>query len=182
MLLLLLTTLFSHFQGLLSQAVDANGVSLADRVLAMEIQLLTPQTLLSIVTPCSLLFGADPNSGEQTSAEWVRIIFHNAITADIAAGTGSVQSFFSLSEIYSRNIVALMLLLALNRTDLRTLAFLFVNVTLSQFSQFFGAVTVRILDVISLNCEQFQGGPRRDLEFTFKPRGPTMPTVLPISK
>ena len=102
MLLFLLITLFSLFQCLLSQAVDSNGVSLADRVLAMEIQLLTPETLLSIVTPCSFLQGADPASGEQTSAEWVRIIFHDAITADVATGTGSVNHSFPLSGIYQR--------------------------------------------------------------------------------
>lgn len=91
MLLLLLIAFFSQFHGLFCQALDSNGVSLADKVLQMERMILTPQELLFDVTPCSLLAFANPASGEQTSAEWVRILFHDFITANVTAGTGSVQ-------------------------------------------------------------------------------------------
>jgi hypothetical protein len=50
------------------------------------------------ISPCnkfvdevdSLPPSAPPNTGEQSSAEWVRLIFHDFITADVAAGTGYV--------------------------------------------------------------------------------------------
>ena len=123
----------------------------------MEIQLLTPQTLLSIVTPCSLLFSADPNSGEQTSAEWVRIIFHDAITADIAADTRSAQpSFFTVWHLLTEHS-GLDASIGFESDRAENVGISFVNVTLSQFSQFFGAMTVCVLGIISLNREQFQG-------------------------
>jgi hypothetical protein len=50
------------------------------------------------INPCSTFIdeadsfpATEPlNTGQQTSAEWVRIIFHDFITADVAAGTGYV--------------------------------------------------------------------------------------------
>ena len=81
MLLPLLITLFSQFQGLLCQTtVDANGISLNDKIEAMERMLLTPQQPLSIITPCNR---KNPLSGEQTAAEWIRIIFHDTVTHNV---------------------------------------------------------------------------------------------------
>lgn len=68
--------------------VDINGISLADKVLWMERQLLTPGKVDFPVTPCSFLLNDNPNRGEQIFAEWVRIIFHDVITYDAVAETG----------------------------------------------------------------------------------------------
>jgi hypothetical protein len=75
------------------------GISLAERVDAME-YILVEQALAftALINPCntfvdevdSLPPSVPPNTGEQTSAAWVRIIFHDFITADVAAGTGYV--------------------------------------------------------------------------------------------
>jgi hypothetical protein len=46
---------------------------------------------VNAVTPCSNYVGfasGGSKRGEQSSAQWVRLAFHDAITADIAAGTG----------------------------------------------------------------------------------------------
>lgn len=79
-----------HFHGLLSQDLDANGVSLDQKVLAIERLLLTPGTINFPVQPCELNLNSAPNSvsGDQTAAQWVRTVFHDFITADVKAGTG----------------------------------------------------------------------------------------------
>jgi hypothetical protein len=87
MLWIALVSLLALFQAVKAQ-VDVNGVSLADKVLWMERQLLTPGKMDFPVTPCSFLLNDNPNRGEQTSAEWVRIIFHDVITHNVTAGTG----------------------------------------------------------------------------------------------
>lgn len=79
-----------HFQGLVAQALDVNGISLAEKVLAIERLLLTPGTIIFPVTPSNLTLNGPPVeiSGAQTAAQWVRTVFHDFITADVAAGTG----------------------------------------------------------------------------------------------
>ena len=80
----ILLALFSQLQSSNGQAVDANGITLYEKIEEMERQILNPFTLNSVVTPCSVNFNDDPNRGQQTSAEWVRIVFHDAITKNIA--------------------------------------------------------------------------------------------------
>ncbi|KAF3012589.1 hypothetical protein E8E14_005591 [Neopestalotiopsis sp. 37M] len=49
---------------------------------------------VNAVTPCSNYVGfasGGSKRGEQSSAQWVRLAFHDAITADIAAGTGGLD-------------------------------------------------------------------------------------------
>ncbi|KAL2064556.1 hypothetical protein VTL71DRAFT_3693 [Oculimacula yallundae] len=76
--------------GLAAQDLDANGLSLADKVLGVERLLLTPGTIIFPVTPCNLTLNGPPieMSGAQTAAQWVRTVFHDFITANISAGTG----------------------------------------------------------------------------------------------
>jgi hypothetical protein len=75
------------------------GIALAERVDAMEYILVEQALPFTVpISPCnnfvdevdSLPPSAPPNTGEQSSAEWVRLIFHDFITADVAAGTGYV--------------------------------------------------------------------------------------------
>lgn len=93
MLLPILATAFAFFHGLNGQAMDANGITLYEKLEEMERQMLNPFTLVSVVSPCSVNFNDDPNRGQQTSAEWVRIVFHDMITKNIAGpGLGLVHS------------------------------------------------------------------------------------------
>jgi hypothetical protein len=68
------------------------GISLRDKMYSIEGKLVGETDVLAAVTPCSFFLG-DANTGEQTSAEWIRLIFHDFITADVAAGTGYVLVF-----------------------------------------------------------------------------------------
>ena len=98
MLLLTLLTLFLQFRGLNSQALDANGISLDEKILAIERLLLTPGTIMFPVSPCSFMLNGPQqtipaqNGSDQTAAQWVRTVFHDFITADAAAGTGWATS------------------------------------------------------------------------------------------
>jgi len=93
MLILTLITFFLQFQSLNGQTLDANGISLAEKVLAIERLLLNPGTIIFPVAPCSLVLNGPPagspdDSGDQTAAQWVRTVFHDFITANVTAGTG----------------------------------------------------------------------------------------------
>lgn len=56
------------------------------------------------VNPCSFFRTGNPNSGEQTSAEWVRIVFHDAITADLVAGTGGLDASIGFESLRAENV------------------------------------------------------------------------------
>jgi hypothetical protein len=99
MLLPILVALFSLFQGLNSQAVDINGITLAEKVEEVERQMLNPFTLFNVVTPCSINSFDSPTRGEQTSAEWVRIVFHDMITANVAGPGLGFVTFLSLTNV-----------------------------------------------------------------------------------
>ncbi|TVY92382.1 WSC domain-containing protein [Lachnellula willkommii] len=98
MLFFTLITLLLQFRGLKCQALDANGVSLDEKILAIERLLLTPGTIMFPVTPCSFTLDGPQqtipaqNGSDQTAAQWVRTVFHDFITADAAAGTGGLDA------------------------------------------------------------------------------------------
>ncbi|TAQ86696.1 generic peroxidase [Chlorociboria aeruginascens] len=131
MLLPVLLALFTQIQGLNGQ-VDANGITLDEKILAMERQILQPFTLVSVVTPCSVNFNDNPERGEQTSAEWVRIVFHDSITANIEGpGLGGIDASIGFESDRTENIG------------------IFINVTLGQFSQF-SSVFLSMSDLIGV--------------------------------
>jgi hypothetical protein len=46
---------------------------------------------VNVLNPCSNYLGFSSGGskrGEQSSAQWVRIVFHDFVTADVDAGTG----------------------------------------------------------------------------------------------
>ncbi|TVY15916.1 WSC domain-containing protein [Lachnellula arida] len=98
MLFFTLITLLLQFRGLNCQALDANGVSLDEKILAIERLLLTPGTIMFPVTPCSFTLDGPQqtipaqNGSDQTAAQWVRTVFHDFITADASAGTGGLDA------------------------------------------------------------------------------------------
>lgn len=76
------------------QALAAQqGITMQDKIDAMDELLLTENAFTDVISPCDIFTGRSnisllPGTGEQTSAEWVRMIFHDFITADVEAGTG----------------------------------------------------------------------------------------------
>jgi hypothetical protein len=78
MLFLIFISLFFHFRSLAGHALplDANGVSLDEKLLAIEQLLLTPGTIIFPMDPCNEILNGPPGSdldgvdqiGDQTSA------------------------------------------------------------------------------------------------------------------
>jgi len=100
MSLLPLIAPFLQFRGLNAQStVDANGISLDQKILNTERMILTPQELGFVVQNCTLFSDANPNQGEESSAEWIRIVFHDFITHNVTTGQGSVKSISLLGGI-----------------------------------------------------------------------------------
>jgi hypothetical protein len=77
---------------------DSNGISARDRIEEMEHIIVdnggtNADGFVAAITPCStyLGFASDATDrGEQSSAQWVRMIFHDFVTANIEEGTGYV--------------------------------------------------------------------------------------------
>ncbi|KAF4631414.1 hypothetical protein G7Y89_g6715 [Cudoniella acicularis] len=107
MLFPILLIFFLLFQGLKSAdlgLVDANGITLGEKVEALERQLLDPNALSVVVSPCSSNFHDDPLRGEQHSAEWVRIVFHDMVTANVAGpGLGGLDASIGFESDRSEN-------------------------------------------------------------------------------
>ena len=68
---------------------DINGVTMQEKMEGMD-KVLVESQVASIITPCSVFATGRFTAGEQSSAEWVHIVFHDAITADFEEGTGYV--------------------------------------------------------------------------------------------
>ncbi|KAH6671975.1 heme peroxidase [Halenospora varia] len=116
---------------LVSSATDSNGISLYEKLEVMERLVLDGAVGVS-VNPCSFFRTGNPNSGEQTSAEWVRIVFHDAITADLAAGTGGLDASIGFESLRAENV-----------------GLHFVNDTIGIFASFVSAYT-SMADLIAL--------------------------------
>lgn len=72
---------------------DVSGIALRDMYEEIEHIMVdngghNSDGLTNAVNPCSNFIGGTSSVGEQSSAEWVRLVFHDAITADLDAGTG----------------------------------------------------------------------------------------------
>jgi hypothetical protein len=77
---------FLEFQGLAGQAfpLDANGISLDEKVLSIERLLLTPGTIIFPVDPCNEILNGPPGNGpngpdqigDQTSAREFSVLRH----------------------------------------------------------------------------------------------------------
>lgn len=119
MLLSVVLSLLLFSQFLRSQETDKNGISLYEKMEEMERQLLRPNGLETWVSPCSSFPKGD--KGDQTSAEWVRIVFHDMVTANISAGTGSVIFLGSELRFINKQVVVLTHRSALNRIEQKTL-------------------------------------------------------------
>lgn len=92
------TALFSlaHLSLLQLATAQTNGIDLRDRMEEME-HILVDNTgtnsdgFVNAVTPCSNYVGFASNTtirGEQSSAQWVRIAFHDFVTGNVSTGLG----------------------------------------------------------------------------------------------
>lgn len=70
MLLLAIFSLALHFRSSHAQ-LDANGISLAEKVLAIEQLMLTPGTIDFQVAPCDFVLNGPPNSSPDISGDQV---------------------------------------------------------------------------------------------------------------
>jgi hypothetical protein len=64
-----------------------------DKIDTMDDLMLTEVAFDLVISPCDIFTGRSnisllPGTGERTSAEWVRMVFHDFVTADGEAGTG----------------------------------------------------------------------------------------------
>ncbi|KAF4626000.1 hypothetical protein G7Y89_g12164 [Cudoniella acicularis] len=56
------------------------------------------------VNPCSFFRTGIPIAGEQTSAEWIRIVFHDAITANTEARAGGLDASIGFETLRPENV------------------------------------------------------------------------------
>lgn len=68
---------------------DRNGFTTRDMMEEMD-RLMVETGFMSVINPCSTppVASITNFTGEQNTAQWVRLAFHDAITADVTAGTG----------------------------------------------------------------------------------------------
>ena len=99
-------------------AAQQRGITLQDRISNMEEIMLNENLLIAPLLPCGI--NAPASSGEQTAAEWVRIVFHDFVTANVAAGTGCVSPLFDVETKLTYVLIGvLMLRLHLSRIEQR---------------------------------------------------------------
>lgn len=89
-------SLISLIQGLALASAYSNGIDPRDVYEEMEHIMVdnggtNNDAFVDAVTPCSNYVGFASNGsirGEQSSAEWVRVVYHDFVTANLTAGTG----------------------------------------------------------------------------------------------
>jgi hypothetical protein len=74
MLIIAIIALFLQFNSLNCQALDANGISLAEKVLAIERLMLTPGTIDFQVAPCDFVLNGPPPGFPDPSGDQVCLI------------------------------------------------------------------------------------------------------------
>lgn len=127
------TSVLSLLQGLAVASAYSNGIDPRDVYEEMEHIMVdnfgtNNDGFVDAVTPCSNYVGFATNitiRGEQTSAQWTRIVFHDFVTANISAGTGYDELIRNSCEPFLLGTdcaaVALMRRLGLRVIELRML-------------------------------------------------------------
>ncbi|TVY88213.1 WSC domain-containing protein [Lachnellula willkommii] len=87
-----------------------NGIDIRDKMEEMEHILVdnngaNSDGFVNAVSPCSSYVGRNgPDSGEQSSAQWVRFVFHDSVTANLAAGTGGIDASLGFESDRNENL------------------------------------------------------------------------------
>ncbi|TVY22534.1 WSC domain-containing protein [Lachnellula hyalina] len=87
-----------------------NGIDMRDRMEEMEHIWVdnngaNTDGFVGAVSPCSNYVGPNgQNRGEQSSAQWVRFVFHDSVTANLAAGTGGVDASLGFESDRPENL------------------------------------------------------------------------------
>lgn len=55
------------------------------------------------ITPCSNYVSGSQNFGRETAAQWLRVAFHDFVTADVASGTGGVDASIGFETLREEN-------------------------------------------------------------------------------
>lgn len=86
---LALTQLFAGLGSAILDGIDARDVYEEMEHILVDNSGTNADGFINAVTPCSNYFQDRTEiEGEQSSAQWVRLVFHDFVTADVAAGTG----------------------------------------------------------------------------------------------
>jgi hypothetical protein len=85
MLFITILALFLQFQSLYAQAVipDPNGVSLAEKILAIERLMLIPGTIDFQVAPCEFVLNGPPPGFPDQSGDQVWCLFGNFLRPNV---------------------------------------------------------------------------------------------------
>lgn len=92
--------------GLASATLD--GIDVRDMIEEMEHIMVdnfgtNSDGFINAVTPCLNYATGSADQGEQSSAEWVRVIFHDFVTANTAAGTGGLDASIGFESDRAEN-------------------------------------------------------------------------------
>lgn len=79
---------------------DFNGVTTQERMEELEHIMVdnggfNSDGAFGAITPCSVYSfpgGSSQDQGEQTTAEWIRVIFHDFVTGDVSSGVGGMDA------------------------------------------------------------------------------------------
>jgi hypothetical protein len=86
---LILIQLFAGWASAILDGIDARDVYEEMEHILVDNSGTNSDGFIGAVTPCSNYFQDRTGiEGEQSSAQWVRLVFHDFVTADVAAGTG----------------------------------------------------------------------------------------------
>jgi hypothetical protein len=55
------------------------------------------------ITPCSNYVSGAQTLGRETAAQWVRVAFHDFVTADLEAGTGGIDASIGFETLRAEN-------------------------------------------------------------------------------
>ncbi|TVY40053.1 WSC domain-containing protein [Lachnellula occidentalis] len=87
-----------------------NGIDIRDKMEEMEHIWVdnngaNADGFVGAVSPCTNYVGRNgPNEGEQSSAQWVRTVFHDSVTANLAAGTGGLDASLGFESDRPENL------------------------------------------------------------------------------
>ncbi|RDW79676.1 hypothetical protein BP6252_04314 [Coleophoma cylindrospora] len=98
--------LFVTFVGANTNGIDARDIMEEMEHIMVDNGGTNSDGFVAAITPCSNYVGFASNAtirGEQTSAQWVRIVFHDFVTANLAAGTGGLDASVAFESNRAEN-------------------------------------------------------------------------------
>ncbi|KAI0148949.1 heme peroxidase [Pestalotiopsis sp. NC0098] len=102
---LALTQLFAGLGSAILDGIDARDVYEEMEHILVDNSGTNADGFINAVTPCSNYFQDRTGiEGEQSSAQWVRLVFHDFVTADVSAGTGGLDGSIAYEADRAENV------------------------------------------------------------------------------